>query len=414
MRSSRVLLLSNESIGKRMAGPGIRYWEFARVLADAGLDVTLAVLPFVPASSPPTEIPFGRFTHCADETEVRALALTADVIITQGILLSTYPFLADLGKPLALDFYIPFLLERLHVDTDTTGSDHVFTHEGYRRAVQRQVMAADFIVCASEKQRDYWLGALAAAGRVNPYTHADDPTLRRLIDVVAFGLPAQSPRHTRQALKGVQPGIGVDDKVVLWGGGIWNWLDAPTLIRALARIARQRTDIKLFFMGITHPRPLTERMTAAAEAVALSDALGLTGRAIFFNEWIAYTDRENYLLEADVGVSLHRDQLETRFSFRTRFLDYVWAGLPIVATRGDVLSEQVDARRLGRVVQPGDVDGVAEAILTLLDAPNLREMYRPRFEQVAAAYRWDVVAQPLIEFCASPRCAPDKAYLRKR
>jgi len=67
---------------------------------------------------------------------------------------------------------------------------------------------------------------------------------------------------------------------------------------------------------------------------------------------------------------------------------------------------------LGRVVEPGDVDGVAEAIVSLLDTPNLRVTYRSRFERAAAAYRWEVVTRPLVEFCAAPRLAPDKAYLR--
>lgn len=410
---SRVLLLCNDVIGEQMAGPGIRYWEFARALAAAGLDVTLAVLPFVPASPPPSEIPFGHLVRCEDDAEVRSLAAQTDVIVTQGVLLSTYPFLADLGAPLALDFYIPFLLERLHMDTDTAAAEHLFAHEGYRRALQRQLVAADFILCASEQQRDYWLGALSAAGRINPYTHADDPTLRRLIDVVPFGLPPQAPCHRHRVLKGVLPGIAADDKVLIWGGGIWNWLDAPTLIRAMAQVARQRPDVKLFFMGTKRPSSSAPKMWAASEALALSESLGLTGRAIFFNEWVPYAEREDYLLEADLGISLHRDHLETLLSFRTRFLDYMWAGLPIVATRGDVLSEQVEAHELGRVVAPGDVDGVAEAILSLVDIPNLREAYRPRFDRVAAAYRWDVVTKPLVNFCAAPHLAPDKATLNK-
>jgi hypothetical protein len=56
---------------------------------------------------------------------------------------------------------------------------------------------------------------------------------------------------------------------------------------------------------------------------------------------------------------------------------------------------------------------MAEAIVSLLDTPSLRETYRPRCEKVAAAYRWDVVARPLAEFCMSPRLAPDKAYLQE-
>jgi len=213
-------------------------------------------------------------------------------------------------------------------------------------------------------------------------------------------------------MKGVHPGIAASYRVLLWGGGIWKWFDATTLIRAMARLADGRPDIKLFFMGIQRPNNQSSKIQAADQAIALSQELGLYGRTIFFNEWVAYEERGNYLLEADVGVSLHPDHLETRFSFRTRFLDYVWAGLPMVVTRGDVLSEQVEAQGLGRVVESSDVEGVAAAIVGLLDTPNLREVYRPRFERLAAQYRWEEVTRPLVEFCLSPRLAPDKEYLR--
>jgi hypothetical protein len=100
----------------------------------------------------------------------------------------------------------------------------------------------------------------------------------------------------------------------------------------------------LFFMGARHPNPQESERKGLRETIALSRELGLDGRAVFFNDWVPYAERENYLLEADVGVSLHRDHLETHFAFRTRFLDCLWAGLPIITTRGDVIS----GRRAGR------------------------------------------------------------------
>jgi glycosyltransferase involved in cell wall biosynthesis len=305
------------------------------------------------------------------------------------------------------------LLEELQRTRPQSRAEQSLFFDRLRRDLSAQILAADFILCASEKQRDYWLGAMSALGRVNPYTHADDPTLRRLIAVVPFGLPSDPPRHTCQVLKGVHPGIGKDDKVIFWGGGIWDWLDPTTLIHVMARFVERRPDIKLFFMGIRHPNPRELERKTVTETIALSKEFGLYGRTVFFNEWVAYEERGNYLLEADLGVSLHRDHLETRFSFRTRFLDYLWAGLPMVVTQGDVLSDQVKAAGLGRVVEPGDADGVAEAILSLLETLNLREAYGLRFERVAAAYRWDVATRPLAEFCLAPRIAPDKAYLRE-
>jgi len=409
-----VLFLCKDVIGANMAGPGIRYWEFARVLSRAGFDVTLAVLPFIADPVLPEPMPFAaRVCRCRNESDVRMLARESDVIVAHGILLATYPFLPHLGRPLALDFYIPFVLERLHVDVADRSSKSLSLFESYLRAQALQTRWADFILCASEKQRDYYLGVMSALGRVNPYTHADDPTLRRLIDVAPIGLPADPPRHSRQVLKGVHPGVAAEDKVLLWLSGIWNWFDAPTLIRAMARLVKQRPDVKLFFMGVKHPDPRAPEMQATADTIALSRDLGLYDRHVFFSDWVPYEERENYLLEADVGLSLHRDHLETRFAFRVRFLDYFWARLPIVATRGDVLADQVQAHGLGRVVEPGDVEGLAGAIGSLLDTPNLRETYRARFDPVVALYHWEVAARPLVEFCASPRFAPDKRYLRE-
>jgi len=408
-----VLLICHAAISRHLSGPGVRYWELARALsAYPSLQVTLAAVPGMVVEAPEDSLPL-RLLTTHDEAELATLASQADAVVTVGSVHSFYPALQQIKTPLVVDLYIPLLLEELQRERPQSLAEQSLFFDRLRRDFSTQILAADFILCASEKQRDYYLGAMSALGRVNPYSHGDDPSLRRLIAVVPFGLPPEPPRHTRQVLRGVYPGIGPNDKVLFWGGGIWDWLDAPTLVRAMARLTERRPDVKLFFMGARHPNPQERERKGLRETIGLSRELGLDGRAVFFNDWVPYTERENYLLEADVGVSLHRDHLETHFAFRTRFLDCLWAGLPIIATRGDVISDQVKAHDLGRVVEPGDVDGVAEAIVSLLDTPNLRETYRPRCEKVAAAYRWDVVARPLAEFCMSPHPAPDKAYLQE-
>ena len=408
----RVLLVCNAAMGERMSGPGIRYWEFARALgACADLDVTLVTLSGTSSSPTAGDVDFQLCTS-RSEADVLRLAAGAQVIVAPGAVFSHYPSLRQTQTPLVLDLYIPLLLEELQRPRPYSVAEQSLFFDRLRRDLSAQILAADLILCASEKQRDYYIGAMSALGRVNPYVHSVDSTLRRLITVVPFGLRSEPPRHTRQVLKGVYPGIGKNDKVIFWGGGVWDWLDAPTLIRAMARLTDRRPDVKLLFMGIKHPNPQEWEREVLGETFSISRQLGLLNHTVFFNDWVVYEERANYLMEADIGVSLHRDHLETRFSFRTRFLDYLWAGLPIVATRGDVLSEEVEKHGLGRVVEPGDVEGVAEAILSLLDTPNLREAYRPRFERVAADYRWDAVTRPLVEFCRAPRIAPDKPYLR--
>jgi glycosyltransferase involved in cell wall biosynthesis len=412
--SPTIALIPNDVVGEQMAGPGVRYWEFAHVLGQ-NFGVKLIIPPFVPMGSAPPAKGLPASMHvCASARDLRALVQDCDVIITRGVVLTAYPFLIELGKPLVLDMYNPSLLEGLQRDADADLLKKISSYENDLEALMIQLRAGDFFMCADERQRDYWLGMLSAVGRVNPYTYQQDPTLRRLIDLVPFGLPEKPPQHTRPVLKGVYKTIADADKVILWGGGIWNWLDALTLIKAMPLVLQQRSDVKLFFMGIRRPNPNITRMKAVDQAIALSKELGLYDRYVFFNDWVPYEERQNYLLEADIGASLHLDHIETRFAFRTRLLDYVWAGLPVLSTGGDVLSETLAAQNLARLAAPGDVDGVTQAILTLLANPTLRADCAPRFREMAARYYWGVVTRPLVEFCAAPYLAPDKAYFHQR
>jgi glycosyltransferase involved in cell wall biosynthesis len=395
-----------------MTGPAIRYWEFARILSNYFI-VTLAIPPLVQAESSPEELnPDFEVRLCKTQTELRVLTHTADVIITVGINLSIYPFLSQTTKPLVVDMYVPFILEGLQKYEDRPINERLISLEGHRGAHAVQVRSADFIICASEKQKDFWLGWLSALGRVNPYTHRSDPSLSKLIEVIPFGLPREAPIHNKQVLKGVYKTIAPDDKIILWGGGIWNWLDPQTLIKAMSLISKSHPEIKLFFMGIKSPNPYTAEMDAPAKAIKLSQELGVYNKYVFFNDWVPYHERQNYLLEADIGASLHLNHIETRFSFRTRLLDCIWAGLPILVSEGDTVSDEAARWELGKVVESGNIDQVSQAVVELLETPNLRQHYESRFDQIRPRYEWETVMSPLIKFCESPYLAADKLYLK--
>lgn len=404
-RPGRVLVISNDTVNTRMAGPGIRAWEMARVLARTH-PVTLAV----PNDDPLSAGDFRVQTYRSKSgVGLRQLAGEHDVLIVQGFVLHLFPYLAQMGKTVVVDLYDPFTLENLHVFSHDPIDERTAVHQSHLDVLNAQIRAGDFFLCASEKQRDYWLGMLAANNRINPHQYDADPTLRSLIEVVPFGVPEEPPRATGRALKGVHPEIGQDDRVILWGGGIWEWFDPLTLIRAVERIRRDRPEVKLFFMGVKHPNPLVPDMAMATRAMSLARELDLDGRGIFFNEWVAYDERQNYLLEADVGVSLHFDHLETRYSYRTRVLDYIWAGLPVVCTRGDAIAEMVEAHHLGRVVEYCDVDGLVQALLGVLDTPGGRQAYAEQFRTLAGELTWEHALAPLVRFCSDPHPAADRA-----
>src|SRR5205823_4208253 len=110
-----------------------------------------------------------------------------------------------------------------------------------------------------------WLGALGALGRINPLNYDADPSLRSLIDVVPFGVDDVSPVQHRHAIRGVVDGITADDEVLLWGGGVYNWFDPLTLIRAVDTLRARRPNLRLYFLGMKHPNPEVPQMRMATE-----------------------------------------------------------------------------------------------------------------------------------------------------
>lgn len=408
-RPNNVLIVSHDVLGEMMAGPGIRYFQLASVLSRK-FAVTLAV-PHESKSTKPDNFRIIQYTP--DEWHTLApSALGSNVIIVPGLIADEFPMISECGAAIVIDGYDPLLAEWLAASERSSDREMAWTH--FASMLTQQCQIGDFFICASERQRDWWLGILEANGRINPFTFDDDPSFRRLIDIVPYGLAAKPRLPSRRVIKGVWDGIREEDRLVLWGGGLWPWLDPFTAIRSFVQVSAQRPDARLIFPGTRHPNPSMQGMpTGAVAARELANELGLLNRSIYFGDWVAYQDWDNVLLESDLALSLHLSEtLESRLAFRSRVLDYIWAGLPIVATRGDVTSELIEDNRIGVVVDCGDSDQVAQALLTLLEKP--RADFERSFDVLRNTMTWEHVAQPLIEFCTRPHAAPDKIALDRR
>ena len=346
---TRVLVVTSDPIGPKMAGPAIRSWNIALILS-AENEVRLVTTSKLDAQSAPFEqylVPPGRH---------RAFRQPRDVGRRHRL-------------PGARDVDVPVAARTRRSCSSPTSTTRCTSSSSSRRATCRSPSTSGpsptapscstSSCCAPTSS---WRrptasacstsGQLAALGRLNPLTYGDEPDLKRLLRIVPFGLPSEPPVHQREVMKGVVPGIGRDDKVVIWGGGLYSWFDPLTLIRAIGVLYARRPSVRLFFQGTKHPG--VAEMPIVQESRELARELGLLDTAVFFNEtWVPYEERQNFLLEADAGVSTHGFHLETTLAFRTRILDYLWAALPMVVTKGDSFGELVKREELGVAVPPG-------------------------------------------------------------
>jgi glycosyltransferase involved in cell wall biosynthesis len=399
-----VLVVTEDRVGEMLGGAAIRAYEMARSLSGVA-DVTLAAPGTEPHGlAPARHVPY----ELDDPRPLRRLFRDADVVIMRppnslvaGWLRgSKARIVYDLGDPLPLN-----ILEaqasssrELQLLWNTVALDNLVTalHVGHH------------FICSGWRQRDLYLGALLASRLIHPAAYAADPSFRTFIERVPFGIPSEPPRRIEGAGPRMRfPAIGQDAQIVLWNGGIWNWLDPATAVAATVKAAERRPRVRLVFMFARGGDGPEHREARAARDLA--QRLGALDSIVFFNESIiSYRERATWLMDADCILSTHLDHLESNFSFRTRLLDCFWAGVPAVCTGGDELSELIEACNGGVSVPYGDVDAAADALVEVLGRG--REAYRERLLAAGTDMTWPKVLEPLrrmVQFPGPPRALGD-------
>lgn len=399
-----VLIITGDPIGEKMAGPAIRAWNFASHLSQKH-NVRLVTTNALENIESNFEL------SVMNKNNVLEHEHWSDIIIFQGHALVVFPELASSSKILVADLYDPFHLEQLASEGNSKNVGQHFEIVDHASGIlNHQLLLSDYFICASERQRLFWLGSLAALGRLNPKSYQNDHLFTKLLRVIPFGIPNDPPVHDKQVLKGVKPGISLSDKVIIWGGGIYEWFDPYSLVRAMKLLESSNPEVKLFFLGTVHPNKDVPEMIGVTKAKELAKNLGILDESVFFNDtWVEYSDRHNYLLEADIGISTHFVHVETTFAFRTRILDYLWSGLPIISTEGDAFADLVSKEGLGEVVPENTPERLRDAITKVLALDPLSETKMlEAIQQAGEHLKWDEILKSLDELCDEASLALDR------
>jgi glycosyltransferase involved in cell wall biosynthesis len=262
------------------------------------------------------------------------------------------------------------------------------------------------VLCAGRRQRELLEAEIetVAASRRPP------------LCTVPFGIDEDAPTGGGNPLRDHFPQIEEGDRVVLWWGSLWRWLDAETAIRAVASLGQTRPELKLVFTAGKAPNGSAERHSALGEARALAADLGVLDRTVLFlDEWVPFAQRGDYIRDADVGLTLHRDSEEASLAARARYMDYLWSGLPCVLGRGDEAAERFEQAGFATLVEAGSPQATAAALLALLE-PEALARAGAAGRTLAEEMRWRRVAMPLVEALRElePGAAPAPAVPQLR
>jgi glycosyltransferase involved in cell wall biosynthesis len=392
----RILFITFDVIGPRIGGSAIRVLGLARALAARGHFPTIAT-PRIEEGHPEQPFPIRPFDLARPREMLAPLLGNANVVVLPLHGLARLPFLRRVRMPLVFDIYDPILFELMETAPAETRGQVLLLNQLFRRG--------DFFLCASERQRDFWLHSLVANGRVNA-SAAAGPEPRALIDVVPFGIdptPPPAPTTDRSFLKAAVPALVRAEKIIVWPGGMWDWTDPQIVLSAMRILAQRAPEIHLLLFAGTHPTEGHIETSALKDTRSLAHEFQLEGRSVhFIDHYIPYAERGRYLVECDAAVSTHRANLESRFAYRTRLLDCIWAGLPIVCTEGDVMADMVARNGFGIVVPPGNAAALGDAIERISTDGDFAASCRARMVESRHLFDWNDAVEPLVRFCAQP------------
>ncbi|MBK8049508.1 MAG: glycosyltransferase family 4 protein [Anaerolineales bacterium] len=208
-----------------------------------------------------------------------------------------------------------------------------------------------------------------------------------------------------------EKGIRDDDFVVLWCGGYNTWTDADTLFAGLEQAMAANPRVHYVSVGASTyaaPDNLYERFCQLAAKSRFAGRYHLLG-------WRPWSEVETYYRESDVGINIDALHYETLYGTRTRLVEMIASGLPIITSLGAELSYLLRDAGAALTFAVGDAAALGAAVQSMADDRALTG------KMAAAAL---VYAQNDLSFAATtaalrqwvqhPALAPDKVQRTPR
>ncbi len=177
-----------------------------------------------------------------------------------------------------------------------------------------------------------------------------------------------------------------DDRVVLFFGTLSRYKGTDVLLRAFPRV-RRRTGARLVLAGF----PFHDFDLRAHEAIA--HELGIADGVTWVPEYIDSGDVAAWMELADAIVFPYRDIYQSGALHVAQTF-----GVPTIASAIGALQDVVRDRQSGLLVEPEDAEGLADALLLLLED---REMAARLGARAAADARgpfgWESIAGTILE-----------------
>jgi len=221
--------------------------------------------------------------------------------------------------------------------------------------------------------------------------------LLRFVDVVVLAEDSYLPQyshceqvsvvHNYPLLRSPREKATPNTFRAVYVGGVTEQRGASTMLKAAASLNGRGISVHWTVAGPIRPRDLEAKLREAAVGIPRLDILGP----------VPYEEAQKLISSAHVGLAVLKPIPNYIESLPTKLLEYMMAGIPVIASDFPLWREIVEGSQCGLVVDPLDSGAIADAIESLMRHPEKAgEMGRNGRQAVEEKYNWRQEAARLL------------------
>lgn len=389
-------------------GPGIRSWQFARALAEAGHEVRLVAVVLDDAyAAPPVAVEnvdgvsIERVTKNQFVDPVHFRSRVAE-FAPQGVVGATIygSYALTVAQP-----EVPFwadqfgnVMAEAQAKSALDGNDAVVPF--FWQLLEPVLCRADRLSVVSERQKWAAVGELGAVGRLTFRTIGYDfaAVLPCALQPDAGRGPLPPQRRRASALEPLR---------ALWSGSYNTWSDVRTLVAGLERAMERNARIHFVSTGGEVPghdestyRELVER-AGRSRFVERFDLRG----------WVIADELPAIVADCDLGLLTELAIYEGMLGSKNRVVQWMSTGLAVAYNQIGDLGELLEQQHLGLTFPVGDADALADRLCWAADHPHELAAMAERARRHALEHMtFTATTRELVAWAASPAFAPDAGY----
>lgn len=207
---------------------------------------------------------------------------------------------------------------------------------------------------------------------------------------VPFRIVRNIPRQRENNVTATRSALGLPENkkiVLLQGSGINVQRGAEEAVESMQYL----DNVLLLIIGGGDVLPLLKKMV---------NELSLQTKVMFVSRQTP-ENLAGYTSKADIGLTIDKDtNINYRFSLPNKLFDYIYAGVPVLATPLVELKNIIQKYEIGEFIENHDPKHIAQTIKKMLSDEKQLSIYKSNTRKAADELNWEIEKNTLIEIFA--------------